>query len=134
MPAAAAPPKAAGPALRYADHLNNGFSCVSDIDKICDWRREQEGIDDHFKGKGAKAFAENYREWWEVLIREAAAAEVLFDSFVLERLLNLVSVCCTNLCCGRSSLSAALRLVQRPRTDQDARRASDCGLYNSSCL
>ncbi len=50
----------------------------------------QDGIDDHFKGKTGKAFADNFREWWEVLVREAAVVEVLFDSFVLERLLNLV--------------------------------------------
>lgn len=69
-----------------------GVACHQWSQFISLQRRAQEGIDDHFKGKGAKAFADNYREWWELVVREAAAVEILFDSFVLERLLNLVTL------------------------------------------
>lgn len=53
----------------------------------------QKGIDDHFaaRGKGGgKAFRGHFLEAWDHLVREAAAAEVLFDGFVLSKLLDLV--------------------------------------------
>lgn len=56
-------------------------------------RALQNGIDDHFsaRGKGGgKAFRGHFLEAWDHLVREAAASEVLFDGFVLSKLLDLV--------------------------------------------
>ena len=53
----------------------------------------QKGIEDHFsaRGKGGgKAFRGHFLEIWDHLVRETAASEVLFDGFVLSKLLDLV--------------------------------------------
>jgi hypothetical protein len=52
----------------------------------------QQGLDDPFKGKSAAARVarDGYLHMWDVLIREAAAMEVLFDSYLLEKVANLV--------------------------------------------
>ena len=52
----------------------------------------QHGLDDPFKGKSAAARVarDGYLHMWDVLIREAAATELLFDSYLLEKVANLV--------------------------------------------
>ena len=52
----------------------------------------QQGLDDPFKGKSAAARVarDSYLHMWDVLIREAAATELLFDSYLLEKVTNLV--------------------------------------------
>lgn len=63
------------------------------LDTAVLWDARQHGIDDHFsaRGKGSgKAFRGHFLEAWDHLVREAAAAEVLFDGFVLSKLLDLV--------------------------------------------
>jgi hypothetical protein len=69
--------------------------CVlsSHLDNVVLWYARQNGIDDHFsaRGKGGgKAFRGHFLEAWDHLVREAAAAEILFDGFVLSKLLDLV--------------------------------------------
>ena len=65
----------------------------SQLDTAVLHRALQNGIDDHFsaRGKGGgKAFRGHFLEAWDHLVREAAASEVLFDGFVLSKLLDLV--------------------------------------------
>ena len=52
----------------------------------------QEGMDDHFRGRSvaARNFREGYLQLWDSLMREAAAAEVLFDGQLLPKLKDLV--------------------------------------------
>ncbi len=53
---------------------------------------EQQGLDDPFKGRtaAARVARDGYLHMWDVLVREAAASELLFDSYLLEKLTNLV--------------------------------------------
>ena len=48
-------------------------------------------MDDHFKGRSAAArsFKGNYLQMWDVLMREAAAAELLCDGHLLTKLKDL---------------------------------------------
>ena len=52
----------------------------------------QQGLEDPFKGRtaAARVARDGYLHMWDVLVREAAAAELLFDSHLLEKLTNLV--------------------------------------------
>ena len=52
----------------------------------------QQGLDDPFKGRtaAARSARDGYLHMWDVLVREAAASELLFDSYLLEKLTNLV--------------------------------------------
>ena len=49
-------------------------------------------MDDHFPGRSlaARTFKDNYLQLWGGLMREAAAAEVLFDGHLLPKLKDLV--------------------------------------------
>ena len=49
-------------------------------------------MDDHFKGRSAAArgFKDSYLQMWDVLMREAAAAELLYDGHLLPKLKDLV--------------------------------------------
>lgn len=49
-------------------------------------------MDDHFRGRSlaARSFKDNYLQLWGGLMREAAAAEVLFDGHLLPKLKDLV--------------------------------------------
>lgn len=109
------------------------YACTpvnSSGDDVCrrseSWLAVQDGIDDHFKGKGAKSFSDNYVGWWEVFVREAAVAEVLFDSVALERLLNLVVTMArhnTTLTPARSTTSCLYRAL-----------AHDCSFVHENTL
>ena len=52
----------------------------------------QQGLEDPFKGRtaAARVARDGYLHMWDVLVREAAASELLFDSHLLEKLTNLV--------------------------------------------
>ncbi len=52
----------------------------------------QQGLEDPFKGRTAAAriARDGYLHMWDVLVREAASSELLFDSYLLEKLTNLV--------------------------------------------
>ena len=65
--------------------------------KLMIWLRSeacgaQQGLDDPFKGRtaAARVARDGYLHMWDVLVREAAASELLFDSYLLEKLTNLV--------------------------------------------
>jgi hypothetical protein len=83
-------------------HTAMNALCVlsSHLGNVVLWYARQNGIDDHFsaRGKGdgrwgkggGRAFRGHFLEAWDHLVREAAAAEILFDGFVLSKLLDLV--------------------------------------------
>lgn len=50
----------------------------------------QEGHDDHFHAKGGKALRAQYLEFWDKLVRECHATEILYDAALLETLSDLV--------------------------------------------
>jgi hypothetical protein len=55
----------------------------------------QEGLEDHWRqgAKGAaatRALRANFLEMWDKVVREAHAADVLFDQFLLDRLSSLL--------------------------------------------
>ena len=55
----------------------------------------QEGLEDHWRqgAKGAaaaRALRANFLEMWDKVVREAHAADVLFDQFLLDRLTSLL--------------------------------------------
>eukprot|EP00887_Chlorella_sp_A99_P000272 scaffold13.g272.t1 len=49
-----------------------------------------EGLEDPFKAKGQKGFRGNYLELWDKAMRDAHAAGLLGDQFLLDRLVNMV--------------------------------------------
>ncbi|KAK9861473.1 hypothetical protein WJX84_003608 [Apatococcus fuscideae] len=64
-----------------------------DVDKLVRHLLEtvaEEGHDNHFHVKGGKALRTQYLEFWDKLIRECNAAEILYDATLLETLSNLV--------------------------------------------
>ena len=57
----------------------------------------QEGLEDYWRGKAgsggpaaARAFRGHYCELWDRVVREAHAADLLFDQFLLDRLCSLL--------------------------------------------
>lgn len=45
----------------------------------------QEGFEDHFKSKAGKNFKANYLEFWDKVMRECQAADILWDNYLLDK-------------------------------------------------
>ena len=73
----------------------------------------QEGLEDYWRGKvgsggpaAARAFRAHYCELWDRVVREAHAADLLFDQFLLDRLCSLLVALNTCVRAGGGRLGA----------------------------
>lgn len=70
---------------------------VDHLKQELDEKAQLEGLNDPFKARGKKNFRSNYLELWDKIIREAYQADTLFDQFLLDRVISLVTALNTSI-------------------------------------